>query len=538
VRSQRFRYSASIPGPGYKQLIALAGLFLLLGCAHNASAAASNVYISQSGGGSGSSCSDALSVAWFNAAGNWGSGSTQIGPGSTVHLCGTFTAAAGATNYFATQGNGASGSPVTILFESGANLTAPYWGGPAIYVANNYITIDGRGTGIIQATANGTGLTYQQGGACIQGYGASNFLVQNLTCANIYVHTCTATSCTDGNTNGVGIYAYGGNNVQFKNNTVHDTHWAYVWGSIGGAISNGQIGPSNIAYNVDHAFVVSIGNGTVGSITGAYVYGNHAYNFANWDDSNNNNHHDGVHVFDFANGAMSQVYVYNNKFDGNWGTHNNAAIYIEAADQGGKITSCGVFNNVMNPDGGGSTSSGSIADYSTNGCLNANNVSYRQGLGVEFTASGGATFYNNIIANTLYTAVQAGNGGKIAASDYNAFYNLGGNNQFIGPGGTCCIADLALWRSYTGFDVNSITSNPNLSASYTVNVGSPVIGAGKNLYSICSGQPNPGIGALCYDAAGSPRPASAKWDIGAYQYGSGGSSASLSPPVNLVANVQ
>src|SRR5258707_9894695 len=60
-------------------------------------ASAKDIYISQSGTGTGTSCTDTLPVAWFNNSANWGSGSSQIGPGTTVHLCGTFTGAPGST---------------------------------------------------------------------------------------------------------------------------------------------------------------------------------------------------------------------------------------------------------------------------------------------------------------------------------------------------------------------------------------------------------------------------------------------------------
>lgn len=91
-------------------------------------ASATNIYIAQAaaGGANGADCADALPSSYFNNGGNWGSGANQIGPGTTVHLCGTITGAPGST-LLTVQGSGASGSPVTILFESGAQLNAPYW---------------------------------------------------------------------------------------------------------------------------------------------------------------------------------------------------------------------------------------------------------------------------------------------------------------------------------------------------------------------------------------------------------------------------
>src|ERR1700677_744711 len=62
--------------------IILLGALLLNGSP--ASAAGGNIYISQNGGGAGTSCADTLSAAWFNSSANWGNGGNQIGPGTTV----------------------------------------------------------------------------------------------------------------------------------------------------------------------------------------------------------------------------------------------------------------------------------------------------------------------------------------------------------------------------------------------------------------------------------------------------------------------
>jgi len=46
--------------------------------------------------------------------------------GNTLHICGTITGSGGATAITA-AGNGSSGNPITIKFETGAQLDAPYW---------------------------------------------------------------------------------------------------------------------------------------------------------------------------------------------------------------------------------------------------------------------------------------------------------------------------------------------------------------------------------------------------------------------------
>ena len=166
----------------------------------NARAGVTNVYVAQvaAGAANGSSCANADAAAFFNTAGNWGSGSTQIGPGTTVHFCGTITSAMTA------QGSGASGSPLTLLFESGANITLPVCpSGGCLNIQNqNYIIVDG-GTpcgyisqamvncnGTIQSTASGSAFGNGSTSAFgVEATNCSNCEIRNLTIANVYQHT-------------------------------------------------------------------------------------------------------------------------------------------------------------------------------------------------------------------------------------------------------------------------------------------------------------------------------------------------------------
>jgi hypothetical protein len=120
------------------------------------------------------------SIAGLNA---W----TNITAGDTIHLQGTIT------NAITCGGSGDTGNPVTILFDSGAVLEAPYWGNGAIIIGNNTnIVIDGGVNGLIQATANGSGLAYTNGsiGVYIGAPSGANdpgyITVQNLTISNMY----------------------------------------------------------------------------------------------------------------------------------------------------------------------------------------------------------------------------------------------------------------------------------------------------------------------------------------------------------------
>ena len=79
-------------------LVQLTVLIAFLLSAPSASASAGDIYISNSGGGDGSSCGSPQGVSFFNNSASWGGGSNQIGPGTTVHLCGTFNGGANSTH--------------------------------------------------------------------------------------------------------------------------------------------------------------------------------------------------------------------------------------------------------------------------------------------------------------------------------------------------------------------------------------------------------------------------------------------------------
>jgi hypothetical protein len=102
-------------------------------------------------------------------------------------------------------------------------------------------------------------------------------------------------------------------------------HWAIGYGTSGGATTNNiEIGPENNVYNTDHAVFVADSSGSP-HVSGVYVHGNHLHDFANWDQPSDQYHHDGVHIFTNNSGSMfTQIYVYGNLIDGNWGATDNA----------------------------------------------------------------------------------------------------------------------------------------------------------------------------------------------------------------------
>lgn len=519
------------------QLVArlLAFFFVVLGIlGRGSTASAKDIYISQSGTGSGTSCADTLPASWFNNSANWGSGSTQIGPGTTVHLCGTFTGTAGST-MLTFHGSGTSGNPITLLFESGANLTAPYWStnGAINTNGNSWLVVNGDITGgrqgIIQNTVNGTGLANQQTSRGIFADNCANCTVENLTIANLYVHTATSDSVVGGSSVNC-VRDVGGNNFTIANLLCHDAGWGILATSSNFTLSNSEI------YNVDHGVADALtGSGTLTSIN---IYANHIHDYAAWDTSSNSYHHDGIHIWANSGAQVSAGNIYNNLFDGDVGANVTAHIYIEtvSGSPAGTFTSnISIFNNVFLPP---ATTRNYRAIWMDGGAGNpSNNAVYNNFVntgsnGYDAVRANGQTsvsFENNVImsAGNGSSDIVLTNGTTVGTVDYNTYLSNGGGNTFVWQ--TSFIGSLATWRTSCSCDAHSqlvISSQINATSDGHLLSGSVAIGAGNNLTPL-------GITALDFDKAGNPRLVSGVWTDGAYN-GPG----SVNPPTNLQVIVQ
>jgi hypothetical protein len=522
-----------------KLIFVIAGFFFAV-----VSTKANDIYIAQNatGAANGADCADANAVSFFNTSGNWGKSASQIGPGTTVHLCGTFTASAGASGYLTFQGSGTSGSPVTLRFEGGAIVQAPYWGANgAIYISgSSYITIDGGTNGLIQATLNGTSGGTCPGGPCTNqqynGAGvyitgaASNIEVKNLTIANLYNHTSVADTGVDSMHHPFGVAIWGGGAaIKLNHNVIHDVDWGVMI-----QFYNSPTGPfdfnNNNIYNISCG--ICGGDGNPGStLTGPVnIYNNNIHDFDAWDANGDVNHHDGVYLWmSSASSSFTGTYnIYNNSIY-NLGIYCTAPIYFEEASNTFPVPY--VFNNVLGPLNqcvGGNTDI-----YDKTGKMRLyNNTMYGSSTGAMLSIAGNSTeiIENNIVTYSGASYAMDFSTASIQTSDYNDWV---ANPQMHYSGFTGAFTS---YKSTTGLDAHSITTAPNLNASYVPNAGSPVIGTGLNLYSTCNGQPNPGLGALCYDKAGVARPTTAAWDMGALQSGSSSSNAP-NPPSGLSATV-
>ena len=503
-------------------------------------AKANDVYIAQSsaGGNTGADCADALKYTYFNLSNSWTSSAptgTMIGPGTTVHLCGIFNGTQGQNDLLSAQGSGSSSNPITIKFETGANLTSPDWGSPVIYLSgNSYITIDGGTNGIIQNTDNGTGLTYHNGDSvAIQAlYGSSTIEVKNLTVANLYVHAkCEASSGCDTavDQTTVNVIQFNGSNILIHDNTFHDIGWAIYQDNATGTTNNIQI-YNNVIYNMDHG--VTIGAGASSVVSNEYIYNNHFHDMAAWDTGQADNyHHDGIHAFSGAGGKIQNLYLYNNLFDGDEGDCCVTAwVFLEGIGGGTQWTdttgTAYVWNNVVI---GSNTSVpyGQMSINVGNGHEVFNNTFIGASSGGETCFGFGTTatqvvFENNLIEG-CNTVIGTNSATSIATMDYNIYGNASGGNV-IWNFGSMSANVLSTWQTTCGCDAHSQaqlgSALADVSSEGVPSLGFIGIGAGANLSSTATGT----LASLASDTSAGgqhssvARPSSGPWTIGAYNY--------------------
>jgi hypothetical protein len=480
-------------------------------------ASATDVYITPDGSSQGACTGLAHPPSWFNTSSNWGSGAGQIGPGTTVHLCGTFNDANAGDTLLRFQGSGSSGSPITLKFENGANLTnSAYWGGinsGGIQMGGSWQTIDGGTNGLIQNKGNGSsqgGYAHSADSNLIYLNGCTNCVVKNMTLSNAYVHT---SQLDGGPPNGAGgiVCANGCSSVTYSGNTAHDGSACYAHNSSKGD-SNFTI-TQNVGYRCNWGLVVAMSNSSASS-TNETISSNEFYDGGVWDDNADNNHHNGVIVFDDGSGTtITGLQIYDNYIHGDWGKNVTAWIFLDT--NGGHWISPLVFNNVLTD---------SNSQYgANNGFITAvgdvahpaqvyNNTIFGNGTGQCINVTIAVSIENNILS-TCYQGIYVNSGSILVMSDYNDIYNLKAGNQY--PPGT--------------YDVHSTTGNPNLDATGKIQAKSSAIGIGSNLANL-------NVQKLDSDMAGQVRPAApTAWDSGAYQFAANGQPT---PPSGLSAQVQ
>lgn len=476
-----------------------------------------NVYVAQTplGQNTGADCADALSY----------SAVSYNMPGTTYHLCGTFSLPAGSSGPITISASGTPGNPITIKFEAGASATAPYWGPNGfIYAAGeSYITVDGGANGSISATANGTTLANQSTPSSgIYFTNVSSSEIKNLTVSNIYVHRSSPNDEV-GTQDTWGIQWVNGSNVTIDNNTIHDAYGCIYYTFAPSATSSTVKIFDNTAFNCNSDITTAAGG--AGAILGTdLIYGNVLHDWSNWDETANQNSHAGISVFTAGAGAqVTGLQIYNNLVYGNMTV---MTAYLSLLENPGTILNAYVFNNVFYNVGTGYPADGYLDDWSSQAFVFNNTIVGRAGSsngGSAYNQNGiGSTLYNNIFT-TCYVGFSVNTGASIAASDYNDIY--GCNDVGLSQGSF--ETTLANWQAATGLDGHSTSGNSLLSPSsappYQLSsTSSAAFRTASNLSSYCATVP-----ALCTDFAGNTRPSTGAWDMGAFFLGGGASQAAV-----------
>jgi hypothetical protein len=469
---------------------------------------ASDIYVAQTSQGvdTGTNAANAHSVAWFNSPVNWGSGSTQIGPGCTVHLCGVVT------NSVTFQTGGVAGNPITLLFEPNAKISAPTWTGNIISGAS-CITIDGGSNGVIEATSNGTGLAYSNNCVGIYAVCANNLTIRNLAIRNLYVRT------KGGEQNGSGVAVinlptsppYGYTNMVVTNCVFHDMY-------IGVSSCYGIGGCANIY--VEGCTITNInwgiqcGDVAANSICDkVYIQNNTIGYFSCWDDTAFDSfHHNAAYCWAQLGSAFYHCTISGNTVLG-YGTYNTSGFYF-SGNTGSTIGMVGpvsIYNNIFN-DQNGNPANGSIFFLPNAGfsAIVANNdfLGDAWNVGLDWDGVYGGTqtvsYYNNIVSNSMALAIYD-SASVVLASDHNSLTQPPGLTDWfsMSANNSAALQSLSYWQG-NGYDLHSAVNSLNFNGNFVPQSGSALIGTGTNLYSI-----------FTTDYSGNPRPGTGAWTIGA-----------------------
>lgn len=511
-----------------------------------------DIYLGQSATGSnnGQSCSSAYSYTFFNNSGNWGSTAGKIGPGVTVHLCGTFNGSAG-QQLLRAQGSGTSGHPITIKFESGALLSAPYWSGAGAIIISgrSYIVVDGGTNGTIQNTQNGTGLPYHQNSVAVQALPCNNCEIKHLHIQNLYVHKqCEASSGCDNSADQTQINAvqFQGSNISIHDNVMHDIGWVLYQNYTND--SNVQIYNNNI-YNMDHGLACA---GAYYMVQDEHIYNNHFHDMAAWDTGTADSyHHDGIHCFNGSGGKIQKLYVYNNLFDGNAGNCCVTSwMFLEGGAQGTPWTDASgtayVWNNVVIGSidlvyGQFSIARGSGHWVSNNTIIGPNGSSGNNGACIYFGSSASGVIVQNNVLEGCNQLIDGDVSSTYSTINHNAYgLSHGGNPNW--EFGSKRSTSLASWQSACGCDTQSVA---NLSSALALSsAGLPQAGfigmtVGANLTGLGTGS----LASILSDtSAGDTRSpvgrlSSGSWVAGAYTSSSAATAALPAAPTSLSVTV-
>lgn len=476
----------------------------------------------------GTSCANAW--IWSNATNGIGTAG-KWSPGNILHLCETITITDN-TTFVTSQASGTSGAGViTIKWETGAILTAGYWPATGGIVLNHdFIVVDGGTNGIFRSTTNGTALANQADSRAIMigNAGSPNDIeVKNLTISNMCVRVADDTNVT---CSGSGVrQAAGVGNIIVHHNTIHDVENAIYL--LKGVSASGDQIYSNTIYNRDAGVVVAPCANSI-TITGLSIYDNDIGSARLWDDPPDpgNRHHDGIHLFNCpgVNGVISNALVYNNTFDGDFGTYSTAAIFLEDTWSGIKV-----FNNIVIPSAGFVNDGMILLKGGASGfVLNNTIICPAGGTGIGVSNSTDSTIKNNIVRGcTTGLGLQTANAKTSLESNDNFYYQVTQMYDPTGLGIYSIPSDWTTWQTNIGIEADSsVTMDPELNGSYIPSTSSNVYQEGENLTSLSITALNTSLNSVARGAMGG-------WTIGANDADSGCTASKvlfISQPGNAV----
>ena len=439
-----------------------------------------DIYISQNitGSGNASDCADSESVAWLATSGNWGGGAGHIGSGTTIHLCGTISTG---INFL---GSGTTGSPITLKFEPGAEMSAPVFPTAVNVNGQSYIVINGctnsngvctakdySHNGTIENTDNGSADQYwtecqafsspcqkpkhfdnSQGSLAVNIGSGSNITVENLNISDIYVRAPGSDDPTGGfyaSGGTTGINFSGGSNIVIYNNSITDAQTMII-----GGMSVGQhdvtITSNDLLY-FNWGIIVGSGeeSGSPPTLDKLTISNNREDGFDAWENAvppgtDLGFHRDCIYLFIdnpiHKDGWFRNVNIYGNYFgpgvNPQTSTAGTGAMFFSAyvADQFQNIR---VYNNISTLKSPLGWSGGSIlgGPLGTN-VLVANNTVVDQGGGSGIGAGGKYLYiFNNISIDPKGEGIQTNDFvndeshdiyEQYEFSDYNLYYGLSG----------------------------------------------------------------------------------------------------------------
>lgn len=543
---------------------------------------AQNIFYAQNSAGSadGSSCVNAKALPI--AGGDWVAG-------NTLHLCGTVTVTTNTTGILISGRTGTSGSPITVFAEPGFILQSarfngcvdgPFDGSASeggafdITATSSFIILDGGTNGIIQNTANGTGLANT---ACSLGIWSSgnNIIIRNWTIRNIYQRIRGTTTTTGGSTGDI-LVGGGSTSVKVCNNTLSNASVGAQLNSTAATLTPGITSWANPTSCQSNTFTPNawvFGNNTMNDHnwmanvngTGAPVFiNNEGYDWSNWNASAF--HQDGFFVTG-SSAATYKPYFINNYMHGdqNQGSPSGMILYTDdGVPSSGKGQTSVAVGNVFYGTGSGVT------------CC--------QGIGIQAVATGNPKgpyqWYNNTFVNFsfqiqnfawLVASPTIDNRNNIWLAQNAAWFyhnenagwskttaTINGNSYFGGRAPGTPSGPFGLWTSNIDYptwlttiagcaalcDTNSSNADPLLAGESSFASGgaltpigfvpastSPTNLLGDNLTSQCASIPNQcasmpqtvGVGGSCGTGCTARPGGTTRWTSGAFQLGSGGS---------------